>query len=503
MVFPVQCPHCFEVLKLKDAAADSVGKRMRCSKCSEPFVIKPYEEDADEYAEAEEYVDEEEEKPRRTARSSRSGSRKKASPQAAQTVNWKAILSGLGSALFVVLIIVRAVLRARNNFAQEAPQAPIVNPPGIVAPAAASNGAPLTDAEYEAFAKQFETLVNARDATAFQAKANWDQLLNRSMTGLSLSPQFTLGFKRGALSAMGANFSGEVMKSMGESGHYRFLRLHDAGGEKRLLFRLAPSEGGLNYHDLVLSRGASGQPEIVDFHIAISGELMSETLRGLIVVAAAGQKGSFLQKLTGQYSDFEANLPTLNQFQAQKNAGQFAEALATFKRLPQSLQKVKAFALQRTIIAGNVNEAEYLAAMTDFRQAFPNDACIDFVSIDFHLLRKEFDKALQAIDSVDRSVGGDPYLNLSRVDPLLEQGKFAEARRAADLGVQTEPGMVFPVYTLIGVGLKARDFQVVLDGLKLAQDKHNATFGDLRTVPEYAEFVKSPQFQEWLKVAKP
>ena len=533
MSIQVQCPHCLDIRNLKDSASASMGKKIKCHKCEEPYVLKPYrqraedvEEDVDYYEDAEE-SSEDDEPPRRSrqqSQSSRGRGRKNAAKKAVSTGPWKVIGSVAGSVLVVVLIILKVVLRARNHQVADVPPAinqpaPMVAPvqtgpaagTGIaggpaanagLAPNSTNTGATASDAESVAFARQFEIRINARDMSPFQANVNWDRLLERSLAGLELSPQFRAGVMQGAKSAIAKGMESEISKALGEGGHYRFLRVHSVGMEKRILFRMATAEDGLNYHDLIMSRGSSGQLEVIDFHVAITGELMSETLHGLFITMAMSQKGSFLQKLTGKLDDMEKHLPTMNQFTAQKNAGQFAEALATFNRLPPSLRSQKAIAMSRVLVASNVNEAEYMAAMSDFRQAFPNDACTEFMSIDFYILRKEFDKCLEAINRIDQTIGGDPYLNLKRVSPYVSLGKHPEARRAIDLVIQSEPTLAAPVYALADMGLTSGKFDIVLEALKILKDKHSIQFNDLRTVPGYAEFVKSPQYQDWLRISQ-
>ena len=47
---------------------------------------------------------------------------------------------------------------------------------------------------------------------------------------------------------------------------------------------------------------------------------------------------------------------------------------------------------------------------------------MDLISIDAFLIHKEYDKAQAAIDRLDESLGGDPYLNVLRSTIFMEQG---------------------------------------------------------------------------------
>ena len=43
----VECPHCFSTLKLKNPS--SIGKKVRCPKCSDPFVVEAMDEPEDDF----------------------------------------------------------------------------------------------------------------------------------------------------------------------------------------------------------------------------------------------------------------------------------------------------------------------------------------------------------------------------------------------------------------------------------------------------------------------
>ena len=142
MPIQVQCPHCLDIRNLKDSASASMGKKIKCHKCEEPYVLKPYrqraedvEEDVDYYEDAEE-SSEDDEPPRRSrqqSQSSRGRGRKNAAKKAVSTGPWKVIGSVAGSVLVVVLIILKVVLRAWNHQVADVP--PAINQPApMVAP---------------------------------------------------------------------------------------------------------------------------------------------------------------------------------------------------------------------------------------------------------------------------------------------------------------------------------------------------------------------------------
>jgi hypothetical protein len=53
-------------------------------------------------------------------------------------------------------------------------------------------------------------------------------------------------------------------------------------------------------------------------------------------------------------------------------------------------------------------------------------------------------------------------------------------------------------WILVTVSLDNRDFGLTASLLTHLEDKCGAQLGNLKDIPEYADFVKSPQYAEWM-----
>jgi hypothetical protein len=90
-------------------------------------------------------------------------------------------------------------------------------------------------------------------------------------------------------------------------------------------------------------------------------------------------------------------------------------------------------------------------------------------------------------------------LNYLRASLAIERGDRAEARRLAKLVTDQETTFEPAYLVLIGLALQDNRHEETLEWLKKSHERVGTAFQDLTTVPEYARFVKSPQFKEWLK----
>jgi tetratricopeptide (TPR) repeat protein len=362
-------------------------------------------------------------------------------------------------------------------------------------------GAPVTEEEAASFAEAVNKAVASRDARAFDDLFDWDALLDRATEGIDVPAKI----RASVLTTFRANRGlGKTVTDLCSQGaSYTLLRTRIEGNQGRAMFRLLQAGGAVHYHDLLLARRPSGRIQCVDMQAFVTGELFSATMRRLIIPAVVQENRSSLDKIRGSENEFYKHMSDIQRMSKARKDGQPAQALAIYKQLPQSVREDKNVLLLRLQAAQESgDDEEYLRAMEDFRAGFPDDACLDLISIDYYLLKKQYADSLAGIDKVDKAVGGDPYLNVLRANLYLESGKFAAAREAASKAIQDEPTLLDGYWCLVTISLREKKFDDTLNLLRMIATKFHVEFQDLTKVPEYAEFVKSPQYKEWLKPAQ-
>lgn len=187
----------------------------------------------------------------------------------------------------------------------------------------------------------------------------------------------------------------------------------------------------------------------------------------------------------------------------QVQAQRWKEALEVYEALPPSLKKEKICLLMRLTAASKLEPADYEAAFDAFQAAFPKDPAADLFAIDAHFHRKQWQwaEALAAIDRLDRVVK-DPHLNVMRAGVLIEQSKLDEARAVAQAGIAAEPDLPDLYWAQVTVALKKKDHAETARLLGAIERDLGIGIADLTTLPEYAAFVESPQYQKWLRSRK-
>jgi tetratricopeptide (TPR) repeat protein len=365
-------------------------------------------------------------------------------------------------------------------------------------------GPAITSGEFYDAARAIEADANRLDAARLSQWFDMEALATATLKNLTVSNKARQGLIDGMSGkAGGQSIGAQIIAEMQRGREYRLLRVHNRRGQPFALFRLAGNDG-LNYQDLVLAKNQQGEIRVVDVQIWVTGERMSQTIRRLMLPVIAQENRSILQKLMKSESEYVQNLPKIQRMQTAMVARDGQSVLSIYRSLPASLREEKSMMTMRAMAASLAEDtAENIAAYEDYKRLFPGDPAMDMVGLDALFLSKKTAEALAAIDRIDRSVGGDLYLNAMRASVGADTQDF-EAAEALFLKAMQDPTAPQAIYwQVIEVSMKKGRYDKTLQYLVEVERKYPLEMGDLSTVDAYAGFVKSPQYQEWLKRKKP
>jgi tetratricopeptide (TPR) repeat protein len=336
---------------------------------------------------------------------------------------------------------------------------------------------PPTVAEAETFGKDFAAKLSPCDAAAVDRVVDVDLLIARSVRGKA-TDEFVAGFKKGF-----GSFGNMFCKQLdGIDAKLTYLRTQQENGAPRPLLRQI-SEGGVNYYWLELDKH-NGTIKLADLYVFMSGEKMSDTLRGML--ETMGRNG------------LSAG-PKIKQIREHMLAKRWEEANKLWQTLPANLRAAKAVKLIELQIASELGDDAYLASLTEYTRAFPNDPSLALIAIDRALLRKQYDVALQYFVDLDTRVGGDAYLDILRADTLTAAGKPEEALAAAKRATEREATMVDAWWTLLSLQASTKRYTDALASVEVLRDKFDAdvTTDTLAGDDRFAPLVESPEYAAW------
>ena len=361
----------------------------------------------------------------------------------------------------------------------------------------------LPDGDWRAFGSQVALAIKSGNVSALNDLIDWDALFNTTLKGIEVTPKLrqdlTLGLKNGLSRESG--FSGQIVKNSREGGTFDFLKVREDKNRQAILFRLIQSagSGGVAYFEFIPEKSADGKIRATDIYVFSSGEFLSEMLRRGILPVIANENRTFLDKLLTGERDYISDLPKFSETAQLIGQGKMKEGLALIQGMKPETRKQKAVFLLRLRAAQASDENEYAATLDEYRKLFPTDPGLDLLSISYYTTKKDFKQALECINRVETAVGGDPYLNVTRAALCDVQGNHDEAKRLARLATEKEPTLLPAYFELLGVSLIQKNHDDTLAMLKEIDQKFQLKLNDLSKVPEYADFVKSPQYKQWLE----
>ena len=366
----------------------------------------------------------------------------------------------------------------------------------------AVSGAAISDADAQQFTDKMLIAIRGNDITTIASLIDVDALCKASVEGLDLSSANLTDFTQGARQSltMSTGLPAQLAASVANGGNCELLRYLEVDHQKRARIRLMfPNYGGLNYLDFILGRNAAGQVVAQDMYIFYSGELLSKTMRRMAVQMAAQMNRNLLERLKGTEPEFVKHLKDVQELSSAVAQKRTSEAARIYDGLPASLKQDKTLQLAHIRIAQQQSDTQYSQALAQYRASFPNDPSSELLSIDYYSLRKQYDKSLQALDKLDKSLGGDPYLNVMRAFVYVVEKKTSLAQQYVEKAAQGMPSSKDVNSLLLLISLRNRHYAPVpgaLDALK----KAGAALLDVAHSAEFAGFRHSPQYAQWQKM---
>ena len=248
---------------------------------------------------------------------------------------------------------------------------------------AAFQSKPLTDEELESFAKQIDSAVAHLSSNELGALLSPELLTREILQGIRLSEEDRSGFLEAVRDAFQGVFA-DVLKGCGSGGDYRYVRTIRRGEQRSLLFRLSlPDSAGLNYHELIVMRGADERPRIADLLIWKTGQRLSRTYRiaNLESLIESGGLPADLPESDRLWLQHGAQVRTMREL---TKASQYSESLTLFQSLPEAFQRQPEVLQARWEAAVGAGGAALTEAGDAYQRHWADDPSMPFRELTLH-----------------------------------------------------------------------------------------------------------------------
>lgn len=377
-------------------------------------------------------------------------------------------------------------------------------------PAKPAEKPPISETEALEFDKELVDGLLKLDGEAVTRAVDFDAILDAAIEGVEVPAGFREGFLKGAQGARERDGHPLLVefrpwiRAGAEIKAVKGLRWTD---RPACLVRIIGSDMVVSYIVFLLERGDDGHIKAVDYYSLASGELASQAIRRVYMAAVAQANQGFLGRLFGGEQAFLKHLDALKRMAAAHREGRAKEALEIYDELPEASKNEKVFQILRYSSAQKLgDEKKYLEAIEDFARRFPDDPARDFLMIDGYLVKDppEPAKALECIDRLNKTLGGDAYLKVLRGNMLMRLDRFDDALTSYFEAVADEPNLRQSYSALLEAALVMKRFDVVADMLDALESILDQELVDLSEIPDFKEFLASPEGKAWTeKRAKP
>jgi len=260
---------------------------------------------------------------------------------------------------------------------------------------------------------------------------------------------------------------------LGKTGTFEKVKLYEKGGQQRAIFR-AFGEEGINYFDMELTK-LDNKVGIADMLVYSSGENISKSLAAFATAIMAETNDKKTAQMTEGFDAIKRLMAKGNYQQAKKE----------FDMLPASVRNTRVADVLNVQISSELDEETYLNEIEKFEKKYVDEPGVQLTLLDLYFLRKDYDKALGAINSIDSIINKDPFLDYYRglIYNVKEQGdKAIECYTRVTI---SNPGFPSPYAELMAHYLEkgendtAKSYFIKYKGLRNASDDVIKTYGDL------------------------
>lgn len=369
-----------------------------------------------------------------------------------------------------------------------------------VASVPARDQAADADAAYVEWSDALLAALHQGDAAAFDQLVDLDAILKRAADGLSTSGRATYMVQVEAKRSIpdGRSLYAILHSKLEDGGRIDLLRLRKRDGKHTALFRIATHELGLAYFEFRLDPRANGTLRATDVYATSTGEYMSSTLhRGMIALLDEPDRDA-LRDRDRPFVLHARECEALAAAVEGHDPDAFEKELSV---LPGELRNEKFVILMRLLLYP-AKDPRRRTAVDDLFRYYPDDPCTLIHVMDSYWARGDREQAIAAAEKLRAALDGDPYIDYRFSRLLFAAGDFeaaaTAARKAIDGGLQWDD-----VYqALLRAELRSERFDRALSVLKEMDARMHAMWEDFTKIKLFADFIKTPQYAQWLEYLK-
>lgn len=356
--------------------------------------------------------------------------------------------------------------------------------------------AKATQEEAAALGRSIAEAFNERSVEAFMKVVDVDAFGHLVLDDLDLGAADRNGIRK-RLPVSVRKMAETSMRAIDRNdGSAKFLRAGLEEGRAYALVRLDLGDQGVDY----LKYYASSPRAVEDWYIFTAASLYSGAVR--FNLASIFRSESALLKLFRIPSVSPRETRAFIEVRDSLVREDYAGAFKALEKFPEDYRNSRQWALMRVTYGGRAGDEVYRGALRHLAARFGADADLQLLLIDHYFYENQLERALGAVASLERAVGGeDASTNGLRGNLLTALKRPGEAEAACRRGIAMEADFKPAYWCLVSVALQRNDGRLAVDALTAYEKAFDVHFDPARLAQQegYERIARTGEFAAWAK----
>lgn len=364
--------------------------------------------------------------------------------------------------------------------------------------------APLTGAPAQAvgekdaaeLGRNIAQAFNKRDAAAFMKMMDVDAFGHIVLDDLGLAAADSDAIRKRLPVSVRSNIDISMRAIDKNQGTAKFVRAGSQDGKAFALVRMDLGDQGVDY----VRYYASSPRAVSDWYVFTAASLFSTQVRFNLVTIF--KNDSMLYRLFGMNALTAADAKPFAELREHVQKQDYASAYRALEKFPESYRKSRQWALMRVTYGGRTNDDAYRDALRYLAEHFGSEPELQLVLLDHYFYEKRYDRALAAVDQLERAIGGeDGSSNSLRGNLFTAWKRHDEAAKACRRAMAIEPDYKQAYWCLVTVALERNDGKLAVEGLTAYEKAFGVRFDPARLAEQesYKEISRTREFADWAK----
>lgn len=364
---------------------------------------------------------------------------------------------------------------------------------------ALANAADPGHRDYASTARAIVAEFTQRQTAAFDRAVDPDAIITSALADLAMDAAWKQGISQELNSVIRTKLGPKLISQMPEGAYAKLVRTRVDGQKTLALMRIDYGDNGTGYLDMHLVRDKNGMVRIVDWYDYSTGQLYTQSLRQLIGLMSPTP--TILGKLFDAVSRRKESINAVMELISLHKSQKYPEAVKLFLTLHEDLRKDRMLNIVAVQAANMSNDdALYHKTLANLDRYFSSDPSMAFLLIDYYFLEQKFDKALAALDQVQKSFGAeDAALDSLKANTHLSAKNYSQAARHAQHAIAIEPEYEGSYWSLINALVQDKKYAGAITVAKDLEDGFGYDMGpeSLGASAVFEPFIQSAEYRRW------